>query len=137
LHGEGNYKGAFDAMAEPNRPLSPHILIYKEEITMVMSIVHRITGVGLYTGTAFLVWWLAAAAIGDGAFAVAQGFFGHWFGKLILIGYTWALFHHMLGGLRHFVWDLGKGYGPERYTMAWATIGGSIILTGIVWLFLI
>lgn len=124
-------------MAEPNRPLSPHILIYKEEITMVMSIVHRITGVGLTIGTALLVWWLAAAAIGDGAFAVAQGFFGHWFGKLILIGYTWALFHHMLGGLRHFVWDLGKGYGDERYAMAWATIGGSVILTGIVWLFLI
>jgi len=124
-------------MAEPNRPLSPHLQIYKFEITMAMSIVHRITGTGLYFGTALLAWWFAAAAIGDGAFDMAQGFFDHWFGRLVLIGYTWALFHHMLGGLRHFVWDMGKGYGPERYTYGWLTLVGGVVLTALLWLFVL
>ena len=124
-------------MAEPNRPLSPHLQIYKFEITMAMSIVHRITGVGLYFGTALMAWWFAAAAMGDGTFDVAQGFFNHWFGRLILLGYTWALFHHMLGGLRHFVWDLGKGYGKERYTYGWATLIGGVVLTALLWLFVL
>ena len=124
-------------MAEPNRPLSPHLMIYKSEITMVMSIVHRITGTALYFGTALLAWWFAAAAMGDGAFDLAQSFFNHWGGRVILLGYTWSLFHNMLGGLRHFIWDMGKGYGEERYLMGWLTIGGSIVLTAIVWLFLI
>jgi len=124
-------------MAEPNRPLSPHIMIYKQEITMVMSIVHRITGSALYFGTALVAWWFAAAAMGDGAFDIAQGFFNSWFGRLVLLGYTWSLFHHMIGGLRHFVWDMGKGYGDERYLMGWLTLVGSVALTAIVWLFLI
>jgi succinate dehydrogenase / fumarate reductase cytochrome b subunit len=120
-------------MDRSTRPLSPHLSIYRLSITMVMSIVHRITGMGLYLGTALVAWWLAAAAMGDGPFAVAQGFFDHWFGRLILFGYTWALFHHLFGGLRHFIWDFGFGYGPARYLMGWLTIGASLAITVAIW----
>lgn len=120
-------------MAQPSRPLSPHLQIYRLTITMVMSIVHRITGAGLYFGTALAAWWLAAAAIGGGDFDLVQAFFAHWFGQLVLIGYTWALIHHLLGGLRHFVWDFGAGYGPARHALGWATILGSLAITAIVW----
>jgi succinate dehydrogenase / fumarate reductase cytochrome b subunit len=119
------------------RPTSPHIWIYKPTITMMMSIVHRITGVGLFVGTALLVWWLGAAAAGDDAYAVAAGFFDHWFGRLILFGYTWALIHHALGGIRHFIWDFGAGYGEARHMMAWATLIGSVALTVILWLIIL
>lgn len=116
------------------RPLSPHLSIYRFSITMAMSIVHRITGIGLYFGTALVALWLAAAALGDGPFALAQGFADHWFGRFILFGYTWALFHHMLGGLRHFIWDTGIGYGRARFGLAWATLIGSLLITALVWL---
>ncbi|MCL4137840.1 UNVERIFIED_CONTAM: hypothetical protein GTU68_044762 [Idotea baltica] len=102
---------------------------------MVMSIVHRITGVGLYFGMFLLAWWLFAAANGPDYFNWVQGFFGSWFGQLILFGFTWALLHHMLGGLRHFIWDMGHGFGKvERETMAKATLAGSVILTVLVWI---
>ncbi|MEL6701993.1 MAG: succinate dehydrogenase, cytochrome b556 subunit, partial [Pseudomonadota bacterium] len=84
--------------AAKQRPLSPHILIYKPIPTMVMSILHRITGVGLYFGTALVAWWLIAAASGPAAFETASAFFGSWFGRLVLFGYTFVLIHHMLGG---------------------------------------
>ena len=78
-------------------------------INMVMSIVHRITGAALYFGTLLLAAWLVAAAMGEKQFALVNNLFGHPLGKLVLFGYTWALFHHMLGGLRHFLWDTGRG----------------------------
>ncbi len=118
-----------------DRPLSPHLQVYRPLFTMVMSIVHRITGVGLYFGTFLLAWWLFAAASGPDYFDWVQGFFGSWFGQLILFGFTWALLHHMLGGLRHFVWDTGRGFGKiERETMAKATLAGSVVLTILVWI---
>lgn len=119
------------------RPLSPHLSIYRFSITMAMSIVHRITGVGLYLGTALVALWLAAAAIGEAPFAVAQAIADHWFGRFILFGYTWALFHHMLGGIRHFIWDTGAGYGPMRYVLAWATLIGSLAITAAIWLWVL
>ena len=104
-------------------------------LTMMMSIVHRITGSALYVGTLLVVWWLVAAAIGPSAFAIVDGFFGSILGRLILFGYTWALVHHMLGGIRHFVWDLGHGFGPEaREILARATIAGSVIVTVLIWI---
>jgi succinate dehydrogenase / fumarate reductase cytochrome b subunit len=116
------------------RPLSPHLQIYRPMLTMVMSILHRITGAALYAGTLLLVWWLVAGATGPAAFATAQAFLGSWFGKLILFGYTWALMHHMLGGIRHFIWDTGRGFGvSERELLAKATIGGSCVLTVLIW----
>jgi len=118
-----------------DRPLSPHLQVYRPLFTMMMSIVHRITGVGLYFGMFLLAWWLFAAASGADYFNWVQGAFGSWFGQVILFGFTWALLHHMLGGLRHFVWDTGRGFGQvARETMAKATLAGSVILTILVWI---
>ena len=117
------------------RPLSPHLSIFRPLITMVMSIVHRITGAALYFGMALLAWWLIAAAIGPGAFDIANAFFGSWFGRLVLFGFTWAFLHHLLGGIRHLIWDTGAGYSERaRNGLAWATLIGSVILTLVVWI---
>lgn len=121
--------------AKANRPLSPHLSIYRPIITMVMSIVHRITGCALFFGTVLVMWWLVAAASGPDAFAVANGFFGSWIGIIILFGYTWALLHHMLGGLRHFVWDSVHAFDEKpREMLAWATLIGSVSLTILLWI---
>ena len=90
-----------------SRPLSPHLSVYRPLINMVMSILHRMTGVALYLGTLLLAAWLVAAAGGEGQFAVVNSVFAHPLGKLVLFAYTWVLLHHMLGGLRHLVWDTG------------------------------
>ena len=99
--------------ARPERPLSPHIQIYYPLINMVMSIVHRITGAALYIGSLLLAWWLIAAATGPDYYNYVVSWFATWPGKLILLGYTWALMHHMLGGIRHLIWDTGLGLRPE------------------------
>lgn len=102
---------------------------------MVMSIMHRITGAALYFGTFLLAWWLIALASGPAYFEFVNGFFGSFFGRLILFGYTWALLHHALGGIRHFVWDLGYGFDKDFSTkMAYATAIGSASLTVILWI---
>ena len=118
-----------------NRPLSPHLQIYKPILTMVMSILHRITGAALYFGTVLLAWWLIAAAAGPSYFDFVNGIYGSIIGRLILFGFTWALVHHMLGGLRHFIWDMGAGFGKEaRECLAKATIIGSVAVTLILWI---
>ena len=117
-----------------NRPLSPHIQIYHWYLTMIMSIVHRMTGGALYFGTLLLAWWLVAAAAGPEPFALANRVLGSWLGLLVLFGYSWALIHHMLGGLRHFVWDFGYALGkPARDRIALANLVGSIVLTVALW----
>jgi succinate dehydrogenase / fumarate reductase, cytochrome b subunit len=116
------------------RPLSPHLQIYAKPINMVMSIFHRITGVALYFGTLLLAWWLIAAAASPAYFNFVNGLFGTLLGRLILFGYTWALLHHMLGGIRHLIWDTGRGFDPETVDrLGWATIIGSVSLTILVW----
>ncbi|MEE9586944.1 MAG: succinate dehydrogenase, cytochrome b556 subunit [Hyphomicrobiaceae bacterium] len=125
------------AQAKPTaqRPLSPHLQIYRPLVNMVMSIIHRLTGVALYVGTLLLAWWLTAAAVGPQAFDAVNGFFASWLGRLILFGYTWALVHHMLGGMRHFLWDTGRGLDLETVDrLSWATIIGSVTLTLIIWI---
>ena len=118
-----------------SRPLSPHLQIYKPMLTMTMSILHRITGVGLYFGIILLVWWLSAASISDSYFDFVQGFFGHWFGRLVLFGFTWALLHHALGGLRHLLWDTGRGFDLNVVEwLARANLAGSIVLTLLIWI---
>jgi succinate dehydrogenase / fumarate reductase cytochrome b subunit len=118
-----------------NRPLSPHLSVYKPIPTMVMSIAHRVTGAALYVGTILVAWWLIAAASGEVYFDLVNGIFGSFIGRLILFGYTWALVHHMLGGIRHFIWDTGKGFDKDFSTkMAWATLAGSIVLTILIWI---
>jgi len=120
--------------APSTRPLSPHLSIYKFRPTMAMSILHRITGSALYVGTLFFVWWLVAAASGPEAFSYASAFFGSIIGQLILFGYTWALLHHMFGGIRHLIWDTGHGLGKETSTLlAQATLAASLVVTLILW----
>jgi len=116
------------------RPLSPHLSVYRVMINTAMSIVHRITGAALYFGTLLLAAWLVAAAMGEQQFNMVNALFGHPIGKLVLVGYTWAIFHHMLGGLRHFVWDTGRGFEIWQVNLfAWLTIIGSISLTLATW----
>jgi succinate dehydrogenase / fumarate reductase, cytochrome b subunit len=117
-----------------NRPLSPHLQIYRPMLSMTMSIMHRITGIALSAGFILLVWWFMAAAISDDYFNLVNGYFSHWFGRLVLFGFTWALMHHMLGGLRHFVWDTGRGFALNKVEwMVRANLIGSIVLTILVW----
>ena len=124
-----------EAEGRVTRPLSPHLQIYRPMLTMMMSIVHRITGGALYFGTLLLAWWLLAAASGPNAYAVFQSAASSIIGRIVLFGYTWALIHHMLGGVRHLIWDTGHGFGPaEREWLARANLVGSIALTVILWI---
>ncbi|MCB1508920.1 MAG: succinate dehydrogenase, cytochrome b556 subunit [Hyphomicrobiaceae bacterium] len=117
------------------RPLSPHLQIYRPLFTMVMSILHRITGAALYFGTVIMVWWLVAAASGPDYYAYTTEVLGSFLGRLVLFGFTWALLHHMLGGIRHFIWDMGAGFDAKsRNLLARATLAGSVSLTIILWL---
>jgi succinate dehydrogenase / fumarate reductase cytochrome b subunit len=116
-----------------SRPLSPHLSIYRPMLTMMMSIAHRITGAALYFAMALVAWWLMAAAAGPNAYSNVQWFMGSWIGRLVLLGCLWSLMHHMLGGIRHLIWDIGYGFGPsEREWLARATLIGGIVLTIII-----
>ena len=123
-----------DAKTPVERPLSPHLQIYRPMLTMTMSIVHRITGAALYVGTVLLAAFLVATASGKGAYDMAAAIYGSWFGKLVLFGYTWPLVHHMFGGIRHFIWDTGRGLThPMRENIVKATLIGSVAVTAILW----
>ena len=123
-----------NARAPVERPLSPHIQIYRFMLTYVMSGFHRVTGFVLYFAMLLVVWWLMAAASGPNAYAKVQWFVGTWLGQLMLLGFGWALIHHSLGGIRHLVWDTGHGFAPnEREWLARATLIGSITITAVLW----
>src|SRR5258707_4403570 len=102
------------AKVPAERPLSPHLTIYRPMLSMMMSIVHRITGGALYIGTLLLVWWLLAAASGPAAYAEFQSAAASFIGRVVLFGYTWALLHHMLGAVRYLIWDTGHGLGAAE-----------------------
>jgi len=110
-------------MISSNRPLSPHLQVYRLPMLAMLSIIHRITGVALAVGTLLLTWWLVAAASGPDAFATAQGFIGSFIGRLLLFGWTLALFYHLCNGIRHLFWDAGHGF-----TIATAQRSGAIVL---------
>ncbi len=117
-----------------NRPLSPHLTIYRPQWTSMSSILVRITGIALFFGSILLVWWLIAAATSESAFAGIDGFLRSWFGLLILFAATWAIFYHMLGRLRHVIWDFGHFLDVETSEkMAMGMVGGATLLTLIVW----
>ncbi|MBZ0164862.1 MAG: succinate dehydrogenase, cytochrome b556 subunit [Notoacmeibacter sp.] len=117
------------------RPLSPHLQIYKPIPTMMMSIAHRITGAGLYFGTLLVAWWLIAAASGEAYFDWVNAIFGSFIGRLVLFGFTWALIHHLLGGVKHLAWDLGYGFEKNFATrIARLQIVASVVLTFAVWI---
>jgi succinate dehydrogenase / fumarate reductase cytochrome b subunit len=101
---------------------------------MAMSIAHRATGIALYAGMVLLAAWFVGAALGQGALEAVHWAFGTWLGQLVLFGFTWALIHHLIGGLRHFIWDLGYGFTHEqRFGLAWANLIASIVLTLLAW----
>ncbi len=117
------------------RPLSPHLQIYRPMLTMMMSIAHRLSGASLAIGFLLLTWWLVAASTGPAAYTIVNHFFASMAGRLLLFLFSWALIHHMLGGIRHLIWDTGRGLDKTSIEIfAWLTIIGSIVLTIIVWI---
>ncbi|MEM8822842.1 MAG: succinate dehydrogenase, cytochrome b556 subunit [Pseudomonadota bacterium] len=113
-----------------NRPLSPHLQVYRPQLTSVTSILTRITGNALILAGLLVTWWFVAAAAGPDAFALADAVLTSWFGKLVFFGSIWALWYHTLAGIRHLIWD--QGYGLEIETaekLGWGVICGSVLLT--------
>ena len=117
------------------RPLSPHLQIYKPQITTVLSICHRATGIALSFGTLLLVWWLVAAATSPDAFSVVQNFIGSPFGWLIMFGWTAALYYHLFAGIRHLAWDAGYGFQKHEYHLSGKiVVAATVICTIITWI---
>jgi succinate dehydrogenase / fumarate reductase, cytochrome b subunit len=117
-------------MRQAGQPLSPHLQIYKLQLTSVLSILHRATGIALSVGTLLLVWWLLATASGPAAYGQAQGFLGSWLGILLLVGWAYALFFHLCNGIRHLLWDTGYGFDlATTYATGWTVVAASAGLT--------
>ena len=122
-------------MAIDNRPLSPHLQVYKPQLTSVLSIFHRITGIALTIGTLLLVWWLIAAAGGPDYYDTAQRCVGSIIGRILLLGWTYALFYHLTNGIRHLAWDSGRGFElSTAYLTGWLVIILSFVFTIITWI---
>lgn len=119
----------FLPMPSGNRPLSPHLQVYRPQLTSILSILHRITGVGLWAGALMMTYWIASATYGPEAFARAQWFLGSWFGRLVLLGLTVALYYHLANGIRHLAWDIGWGFEMDTINISgWAVV----IFTGVM-----
>lgn len=122
-------------MAQVERPLSPHLQIYKPQISSVLSILHRITGVALAVGSLLFAWWLVALASGPEAYGQVQDFIGSVVGRVILLGFTWALFYHLCNGIRHLVWDTVHGFEiPTMTKSGWTVVVASVVLTVAAWI---
>jgi succinate dehydrogenase / fumarate reductase, cytochrome b subunit len=122
-------------MTQAERPLSPHLQIYKWQLTMVMSILHRATGLALSFGAIFLVWWLVAAASGDAAYASAQWFFDSWLGLIFLLGWCFSFFYHLCNGIRHLAWDMGSGFALKTaYRSGYVVAVASLVLTAVAYI---
>jgi succinate dehydrogenase / fumarate reductase cytochrome b subunit len=123
------------AQAQSNRPLSPHLSIWRWGPAMAVSILHRAAGEGMaFVGIPVFLWWLGALAAGPEAYATFVGIAGAWYGKVVLIGLSWAFFEHMTSGLRHFVLDLGAGYElATNNAWSWAVPAIAIVLTALFW----
>jgi succinate dehydrogenase / fumarate reductase, cytochrome b subunit len=121
-------------MTPRERPLSPHLQVYRWQITMTMSILHRATGVALAVGAFALAWWLLAVAGGDESFLAFRDVATSWFGQLALFGFSFCLVYHLLNGLRHLLWDAGHGYSiPQVYATGWTVVALSVLVTGAIW----
>ena len=124
-----------NSAAERTRPLSPNIQIYRPQLTSVLSIANRITGLVLSVGAVVLVVWLIAAATGPQAYAAVQGAIASWIGHIVLFGCTFAFFLHLCGGIRHLVWDAGYGFSLRSiYASGWAVVAASVALTVAAWI---
>ncbi len=118
-----------------SRPISPHLQVYRPQITSVLSILHRISGVAMALGSLLLVWWLVAAASGAEEFAEVQGFIGSAVGMLLLFGWTLALFFHLCNGIRHLAWDAGFGFTlPSVRASGIAVLAATAVLTILAWI---
>jgi succinate dehydrogenase / fumarate reductase, cytochrome b subunit len=118
-----------------HRPLSPHLQVYRPQITSTLSILHRASGVALSVGTLLLVWWLVAAARGEDAYATVSGFLRSVIGILLLFGWSVALWYHFCAGLRHLAWDAGLGYDlPMVHRSGWAVVIATAVLTVLTWI---
>lgn len=123
-------------MSAENRPLSPHLQVYRPQLTSVLSFMHRFTGAGLAVGTLLLVYWLVAVASGPDAYETAQNLIGSFIGRLFLFGWTVALFYHLCNGIRHLVWDTGRALDLEGvYLGGWLVLIGTAALTLLSWIF--
>ena len=115
---------------QKERPLSPHLQIYRPQLTSMLSIVHRGTGIFLTLGTPLLVCWLMSLATGPEAYDKLQHCFSHWYMQIILLGWTFALFYHLCNGIRHLFWDIGKGFEMDNlYKSGWIVLGSAAVLT--------
>ena len=122
-------------MANATRPLSPHMQIYGWHLSMVLSILHRATGIALAIGTLLFVWWLLAAAAGPESFARASGFMGSFIGMIMLFGWTLALVYHFLNGIRHLVWDAGYGMEIENVRRSGViVVVATVAITVVLWI---
>ena len=121
--------------ASSQRPLSPHLQIYRPQLTSVLSISHRATGIALAAGSLVLAAWLIAAAAGPEAFACINGVLGAWYGQILLFAWSYALFYHLCNGLRHLVWDAGHGFDLKTtYFSGYLVLAASAALTLVAWL---
>jgi succinate dehydrogenase / fumarate reductase, cytochrome b subunit len=121
-------------MATRERPMSPHLQVYRWQITMTMSILHRITGVAITLGTFGLAWWLVALADGGDQYAVASAIISSPLGMLLLFGFSLSLVYHLLNGIRHLLWDMGWGFEiPEIYRSGWAVCVLTVVFTAAIW----
>jgi succinate dehydrogenase / fumarate reductase cytochrome b subunit len=121
--------------ARPARPLSPHLQVYRWQWTMVLSILHRATGIALAVGTLLLTYWLVAAAAGPGAYAAARGFLVSWIGVILLIGWTAAFYYHLFNGIRHLVWDTGRGFVIKTARASgYTAVAAAAIVTVLTWI---
>jgi succinate dehydrogenase / fumarate reductase cytochrome b subunit len=122
-------------MTDRERPLSPDIQIYRPQLTSVLSITHRLTGIALSVGSPLLVFWLIAAAAGPSMYATLHGFLGSWLGLALLLGWTYALFFHLCNGIRHLFWDAGYGFELRTiYASGWSVVVASAMLTLAAWI---
>ena len=113
-----------------NRPISPHLQVYRPQLTSMLSILHRITGVALAIGTILLVYWLIAAASGPEAFASAEALIGSRLGRILLFGWIFALYFHLANGIRHLFWDAGFGFELKTvYASGWTAVALAVALT--------
>jgi len=116
------------------RPLSPHLQVYTPQLTSILSIMNRVTGIALSAGTLLLVWWLVAAASGPEAYATVQGFVASPIGLFVLFGWTASLFFHFFNGIRHLAWDAGFGFDlPQAYASGWAVVIATAVSSVLVW----
>ncbi len=123
-----------NSTAKRIRPLSPNIQIYRPQLTSVLSIANRISGLVLSVGAVVLVIWLIAAATGPQAYAIVQSAIASWIGQIVLFGCTFAFFLHLCGGIRHLVWDAGYGFALRSiYVSGWAVVATSLALTVVAW----